>query len=108
MVVPSLWLESGPQVIYEAFAVKTPIIGSRLGGIAELVREGETGFLCAPNSANELTTLMRRFAKRPADLRRLRGNIPAVKTTGDVAEDMLKVYERVLATDARSVERRLA
>jgi glycosyltransferase involved in cell wall biosynthesis len=108
MVVPSLWLESGPQVIYEAFAVKTPIIGSRLGGIAELVREGETGFLCARNSVNELTTLLRRFAKRPADLRRLRGNIPPVKTTGDVAEDMLKVYERVLATAARTVERRLA
>jgi len=102
MVVPSLWLESGPQVIYEAFAVKTPILGSRLGGIAELVREGETGFLCAPNSVKELGALLRRFAERPADLRSLRGNIPPVRTTKDVAEDMLKVYQNVLANGAGS------
>jgi len=44
MVVPSLWLESGPQVIYEAFAVKTPILGSRLGGIAELCVKERPGF----------------------------------------------------------------
>jgi glycosyltransferase involved in cell wall biosynthesis len=96
LVVPSLWLESGPQVVYESFAAHTPVLGSRLGGIAELVSEGETGFLCEPSSEAELTALLRRCAERPSDLRALRGNIPPVRTTIDVANDMVQVYERAI------------
>jgi len=73
-------------VIYEAFAVKTPILGSRLGGIAELVREGETGFLCAPNSVNELATLLRRFVESPAELRVCEAISRRLRTTSDVAK----------------------
>ncbi len=96
LVVPSLWLESGPQVVYESFAAHTPVLGSRLGGIAELVREGETGFLCEPGSEAELMTLLRRFVERPVDLRALRNKIPPVRTTKDVGADMLQVYTRAL------------
>jgi glycosyltransferase involved in cell wall biosynthesis len=104
LVVPSLWLESGPQVVYEAFAVQTPVVGSRLGGIAELVGEGETGFLCEPGQAGELAALLGRFAGDPSPLRALRNNIPPVRTTADVAEDMLKVYEHVLRGAASAEE----
>ncbi|HKE60391.1 MAG TPA: glycosyltransferase, partial [Pyrinomonadaceae bacterium] len=81
LVVPSLWLESGPQVVYESFAAHTPVLGSRLGGIAELVRDGETGFLCEPDSEMEWLKLLRRCVERPADLRELRRKIPPVRTT---------------------------
>ena len=92
LVVPSLWLESGPQVVYESFAVHTPIIGSRLGGIAELVRDRETGFLFSPGRVEELAALLRRFADNPEELRNMRQNIGPVRTTSDVANDMLAVY----------------
>src|SRR5262245_56413088 len=36
LVVPSQWLETGPLVVLEAFAAGIPVIGTRLGGIAEL------------------------------------------------------------------------
>ena len=42
LVVPSQWLETGPLVVYEAFSAGIPVLGSRLGGIAELVRDGVT------------------------------------------------------------------
>jgi glycosyltransferase involved in cell wall biosynthesis len=95
IVVPSLWLESGPQVVYEAFAVNTPVIGSRLGGIAELVSDGETGLLCAPGDVGQLRSLMVRAAKHPQVLRELRDNIAPVRTTSQVAADMVQLYERV-------------
>ena len=37
LAVPSRWLETGPLVVLESFAAGTPVIGSRLGGIAEWV-----------------------------------------------------------------------
>lgn len=100
LIVPSLWLESGPQVIYESFAVQTPVIGSRRGGIAELVREGETGFLFAPGDADALAALLIGFAKDPTRLRALRDHIPPVRTTEHVAADMLRIYNRLMETAA--------
>src|SRR5262249_2387977 len=39
LAVPSYWLETGPLVVLEAKAVGLPVIGSRLGGIVELMHE---------------------------------------------------------------------
>lgn len=99
LVVPSLWLESGPQVVYEAFAARTPVIGSRLGGIAELVREGETGFLFTPGNSEELRALLKSCAENPERLRALRQNIAPVRTTADVATDMINLYREILDRD---------
>lgn len=96
MIVPSLWFESGPQVIYESFAAGTPVIGSRRGGIAELVADGETGFLFEPGNARELATLLTRMTLDPAPLRALRTRIPPVRTTAAVADDMIGVYETLM------------
>lgn len=98
LVLPSLWLESGPMVAYEAFSAQTPIIGSRRGGIAELVDDGRTGFLFAPGDAGELGLLLRQCAETPAKLRALRKNIPPQRTFGDVAAEMEKIYGEVVAT----------
>lgn len=43
-----------PYSIVEAFASGTPIVGARIGGIPELVREGETGFACEPDDSHSL------------------------------------------------------
>jgi len=95
-----LWFESGPQVIYEAFAAGVPVIGSRRGGIAELVSHGETGFLFEPASARELASLLARFAADPASLRTLRSRIPPVRTTADVAAEMLQMYDSLMEAHA--------
>ncbi|HZS44966.1 MAG TPA: glycosyltransferase [Blastocatellia bacterium] len=96
IVVPSFWLESGPEVIYEALAVKTPVIGSKRGGIAELVKEGESGFFFTPTKADELRSLLVKFAENPTKLRELRKTIPPVRTTEHVADDMEALYGRLL------------
>jgi glycosyltransferase involved in cell wall biosynthesis len=92
IVVPSLWLESGPLVVHEAFSVRTPVIGSDRGGIAELVEHGTTGFLVPPNDAKSLSEILRLCAEQPELLRSLRANIGRVRTTVEVADDMLKLY----------------
>lgn len=52
-----------PYSIVEAFACGTPVIGTNIGGIPELVVEGETGFICEPGSSSSLTeAIVRGFA----------------------------------------------
>ncbi len=59
-VVPSL-SEGFGFVVIEAFSVRTPVIGSRTGGIKEIIRDGEEGFLVTPGNVEELSAAMLRF-----------------------------------------------
>lgn len=45
VIAPSVWYENSPMTILEAFSQGKPVIGSRIGGIPELIKEGETGLL---------------------------------------------------------------
>ncbi|MFC7202650.1 glycosyltransferase family 4 protein [Haloferax namakaokahaiae] len=57
-VVPSIWMENSPLVIYESFAEGLPVIGANIGGIPELTSE-ERGGLYSPGDAEELTITIR-------------------------------------------------
>jgi glycosyltransferase involved in cell wall biosynthesis len=54
LVVPSIWYETFGLVVIEAFACGTPVIASRIGALAELVRDGETGLLFEPGNPRDL------------------------------------------------------
>lgn len=58
LIVPSIWEEPFGRVIIEAFAHGIPVIGSRRGGIPELVTDGKTGFLFDPNDPKQLRQLL--------------------------------------------------
>ena len=53
LVVPSR-TESIPQVIKEAFFLKVPVIATNVGGIPELITDGNTGLLVSPENPEEL------------------------------------------------------
>ena len=48
----SRWRENMPYSIVEAFAAGTPVVGTDIGGIPELVDEGKTGFICEPGASS--------------------------------------------------------
>lgn len=54
--------ENAPMSILEAYASGKPVIGARIGGIPEMVREGETGALFESGKVEELAGLLRQFA----------------------------------------------
>lgn len=56
-VVPSV-SEAFGYVVIESFSVKTPVIGSNTGGIAEIIRDGKDGFLFTPRDHKELAEKM--------------------------------------------------
>jgi glycosyltransferase involved in cell wall biosynthesis len=71
-VLPSAW-ENFPHTVVEALAVGCPVIASAVGGVPEVVRDGENGLLVAPGDASALAAAIERFFG-DAELReRLRG-----------------------------------
>lgn len=58
LVVPSVWYENFPRTIVEAFACGLPVIASRIGALADIVRDGQTGLLFEPGDARDLAGKM--------------------------------------------------
>jgi glycosyltransferase involved in cell wall biosynthesis len=69
-VLPSLW-EGYGLVLLEAIAFALPIVATRVGGVSELVRDGENGLLAPPRDAVALAGLIRRVCTDAALRRRL-------------------------------------
>jgi glycosyltransferase involved in cell wall biosynthesis len=44
-VLPTLWMENCPVAVLESFGHGRPVVGTRVGGVPELVEEGVTGLL---------------------------------------------------------------
>lgn len=65
MALPSEWYENAPMSVLEAYASGTPVIGARIGGIPEMVLEGETGALFESGNVDELVGQLCRFAAMP-------------------------------------------
>lgn len=55
VVVPSEWYENNPMAIIESYCEGVPAIGSRIGGIPEIINEGKTGYIFKPHNTTELT-----------------------------------------------------
>lgn len=54
VVLPSECYENNPRALLEAFALGKPVIGSRIGGIPEIVKEDENGLTFEPGNAVDL------------------------------------------------------
>lgn len=59
VVVPSIWYENCPFSIIESLTMGKPVIGSNIGGIPELVQNGENGFTYEYSNIIELARKMK-------------------------------------------------
>jgi glycosyltransferase involved in cell wall biosynthesis len=62
---PIGWMDGIPVALMEALAAGVPVIASRLSGIPELVRDGETGLLATPGDAADLARTFERLLADP-------------------------------------------
>ena len=59
LIIPSTRHEGIPQIGLQALATKTPVIGSDVGGIPEIIRPGETGRIFPAENAQALAAAIR-------------------------------------------------
>lgn len=60
VIVPSEWYENNPMTIVEAYTLCVPVIGAAIGGITEIIKDEETGFLFESASVKELTKVLKK------------------------------------------------
>jgi glycosyltransferase involved in cell wall biosynthesis len=96
VAVPSRWLETGPLVVLEAFAAGVPVLGSKLGGIAESVRHEIDGLLVEPDSVQGWCQAIQRCIEDTTLLNQLRDGIRPPRGMDMVAQEMMTIYGEVL------------
>ena len=74
VVHPSVLPDPYPNAVREAMILGKPVIGSRVGGIPELISDGETGLLVDPDDASQLAGALRTLIDSPEDRARLGEN----------------------------------
>ena len=65
-VIPSLQ-DNLPNTILEAMSCEVPVIGSNVGGIPDMVRDGNTGLLFEPGNPSELEQKIRYLIEHPEE-----------------------------------------
>lgn len=65
-IYPSVWYENCPISILESISLGTPVIGSRMGGIPELIDDGKTGLLFESENVEELRKKIKELYNSPS------------------------------------------
>ena len=55
LVLSSLYKEGLPNVLLEAMSMKVPVVSSKMAGVPEIVKDGETGYMVEPGKSDQLT-----------------------------------------------------
>jgi glycosyltransferase involved in cell wall biosynthesis len=98
LCVPSVTFEGGPTVIHEARAAGTPVVGTRIGAIPELIRDGIDGALVKPGDWKALSKVFQSAMANPRDTIDVwRRNIPPPRSMDDVWAEYSMLYSEVLA-----------
>jgi glycosyltransferase involved in cell wall biosynthesis len=86
-------LDSSPIALLEGMSLGKPAVTTRVGGIHELVRDGETGIVLPPGDAGPLADALLRLLHRPEEAVRLGRNARARHRTGYTPQVMARRIE---------------
>lgn len=104
------FVEALGYVVHEALATGKPVVASRVGGLPEVVEDGETGYLVDERDPGALAEAILTLARDP-DLRRrfgenARARALAALSWDGVAQTWVDLYQRLI--DARTTAQRTA
>lgn len=88
-VIPSECYENNPLALIESHCLGTPVLGSRIGGIPELLEDGVNGMTFTPGDASSLKTKIRAMFAARFDYR-------SIAETAQIQHDAEHYYEHLL------------
>jgi len=100
VIIPSEWYENNPMAVIEAFALGKPVIGSRIAGIPELVKDDYTGLTFQTKNAFDLYLKMKFVLENP-DKTKLMGQnaryfVLQELNSEKYYEKLIRIYEQVM------------
>ena len=105
LIVPSICYENSPRTIVEAFSCGLPVIASRLGALADIVRDGVTGLLFDPSNPADLAAKIIWADTHPEELARMGhaayAEYKAQYTPERNHEILIDIYEDAIAAIER-------
>lgn len=101
LVVPSLWNEPLGRVAIEAMSHGVPTIAARRGGLVEIIRENNTGWLFEPRNVGELKRLLEKISVNPGLLKDM-AIACRMRSYEFLPEQIAKSYESVYLNSIHS------
>lgn len=102
LVLTSDW-EGCPNVLLEAMACGLPVVATRVGGVPEIVRHGENGFLVQPGDVDAIARYISTLAESRALRQKVgiagRSIVSEKYSPAQLAHELLKIYDRTLVRD---------
>lgn len=97
-VLPSEWSENCPFSVMESQTLRTPVIGADIGGIPELINEGETGLLFKSGSAEDLAAKIKYLHDNSELRKKMSMNCASLRydTISEYAEKMIELYRGLI------------
>ena len=93
-VCPSEWYENCPYSVMESVLLGTPVVGSKMGGIPELIESGKTGELFEAGNVEDLMKAIKKVLQTQDVLERYTKNCSQVnyETTESYYVKLMKIY----------------
>jgi len=100
LVVPSICFEAFGIIVVEAMSQGLPVIASRMGGLPEIVEDGETGLLFEAGNSEDLAYKMKLLWENPTLCRQM-GQAGREKVIREYGEDVY--YNRLMAVYEKAI-----
>ncbi len=94
LVIPSLWVENTPLVLYSAMQCRTPVIVSDTPGM-DMIIDGENGWRFAMGDTEQLTEILNMLNRDKGRLESASKCIVPPLTAGQYATELLGIYNEL-------------
>jgi glycosyltransferase involved in cell wall biosynthesis len=96
LVVPSLWYENSPLVVYSAQAAKCPIIASNVAGISQIIEHGKNGILFNPGDIVGLAGAITDLLNNRGMLQKMSSNAKHPSSIQEYVFRLLSIYRGLI------------
>lgn len=102
LLFPIDWEEPFGLVLIEAMSCGTPIVAFNRGAVSEIIRDGETGFICPPGDIEAMVAAVKKiYDMPPQDYKKMRESCRRHVEENFTVEKMVdgyeKIYQKVIA-----------
>jgi len=96
VIIPSRWPENMPFTLLESLSMGTPVIAARVGGLPEVIKDGENGFLFESENVDDLVAKINLLDQLPPDIFQ-----KAIASVSELSlenhlKKLLNIYQEVL------------
>ncbi len=104
LVIPTICYENNPLTVIEAFALGKPVLGARIGGIPELVRDWETGLCFQSGNVTDLKEKLTLLLEHKSLLEKMgktaRNYVEQHLNSDSYYKQLMNIYDRAAAKSA--------